>query len=953
MSNPLHEIQRLGQSTWFDNIGRGLITSGELQRMVTDDGLSGVTSNPAIFEKSIAGTHDYDPAMKALVRGGAASAREIYERLAIEDIQWAADVLYPVFRRTQGQDGFVSLEVSPELAHDTQGSIEEGRRLFAAVGRENVMIKIPGTPEGIPAVRQLVGEGIHVNVTLLFAVETYELVALAWMEGLEELIARGGDPRTVASVASFFISRIDTLADERLAALAAAAAPEQRGAIEALRGKAAVANGIMAYARMRDIYASERWQALAERGAQLQRILWASTSTKNPLYARTMYVDSLIAPLTVNTLPAETFAEFRERGKVRGAVTDRWEEAVAEARGTMAALAKAGLSMREVTDALVEDGVKKFMDPFGKLLAAIESKRLELSRSEYGRLSWDLGSETAAAGEALDGWRDGAKIARLWADDPTLWTGSGEEAWLGWLHALEGPRGHVEEARALAAEVAHEGLGHIVLLGMGGSSLCPDLLRRTFGVTPGHPELLVLDSTVPAQIRALERRVDPSRTLFVVSSKSGSTSEPNAFLAYFHERARAALGPEEARRRFVVITDPGSSLHKAAMAERFRAILHGVPSIGGRYSALSAFGMGPAALMGVDVNRFLGSAGVMAHACSPAAPAAENPGVQLGAVLAALAARGRDKLTFVVSPGCAALGAWLEQLIAESTGKLGKGIVPVDQERLGAPAAYGADRLFVYTRLRSRPSPQQDEAVERLAAAGHPVVRIELRDPMDLGQEFFRWEVATAVAGSTLGLNPFDQPDVEASKIATRRYVSAFEETGALPEEPPVYEGDGVRLFARGEHGAAIARAAARGGAAAALAAHLATLRKGDYFAVNAFIEMNAENDSELQALRHAVRDARRTATTLGYGPRFLHSTGQLHKGGPNSGVFLQLTSDDAEDLAIPRSKVTFGVMKQAQALGDFEVLAARDRRVLRVHLGADVAAELARLRTRVAEALG
>ena len=559
--------------------------------------------------------------------------------------------------------------------------------------------------------------------------------------------------------------------------------------------------------------------------------------------------------------------------------------------------------------------------------------------------TWALPADLEAAVSATLGeWTERGRIERLWSRDPRLWTGSDEASWLGWLGIADEQLARIGELRRVAEDVRQAGFRHVLLLGMGGSSLCPEVLAVTFGREPGWPELSVLDSTDPAQVRACEARVDLARTLFVVSSKSGTTLEPNIFKQYFFERVQQTVGPGKAGAQFVAITDPGSKLEKVARADGFRHVLHGLPSIGGRYSALSDFGMVPAALMGLDVGRLLESARGMARAC--AAPARDNPGAALGAILGVLASRGRDKVTLVASPGIHDLGAWLEQLLAESTGKAGKGLIPVDREPLGAPELYGRDRLFAYLRLHSAPDAGQDRAVERLQAAGHPVVRIDVPGPYEIAAEFFRWELATAVAGAILGINPFDQPDVEASKIATRRLTDQFEQTGQLPTETPILEADGIRLYADPRN----AKDLAGGGhtLAGVLRAHLARLRPGDYAAFLAYVEMTAGHEASLQAMRAHVRDRHHVATCLGFGPRFLHSTGQAYKGGPNSGVFLQVTCDDARDLPVPGQRYSFGVVKAAQASGDLEVLAARGRRALRVHLGADVAAGLRALEKAV-----
>ena len=554
-----------------------------------------------------------------------------------------------------------------------------------------------------------------------------------------------------------------------------------------------------------------------------------------------------------------------------------------------------------------------------------------------------------AVDAAIADWKKNDKVKRLWQHDASLWTNEDEGKWLGWLDIVDRQLAAIDDLKKAGADAKQAGFKHALLLGMGGSSLCPEVLRLTFGAIPGYPELHVLDSTDPSQIKAIEAKLDLSSTLCIVSSKSGSTLEPNIYKQYFFERVKEKVGEKEAGNRFLAITDPGSKMQQVAEADHFRHIYFGVPSIGGRYSALSNFGMVPGSVMGLDVLRFLTSTREMVNACGAAIPADANPGVILGAIFGAANKQGRDKLTIIASPGISDLGAWLEQLIAESTGKIGKGIIPVDREHLAKPDVYGDDRVFAYVRLDSAPDKAQDAAVDALEKAGHPVVRIGLPDTYNLGQEFFRWEIATAVAGSIIGINAFNQPDVEASKIETRKLTSEYETTGKLPPESPFFEGDGIKLYADEKNASAL-----KGGSnlAATLKAHLSRIKPGDYFGVLGYITMNQQNEDALQAIRHKVRDSKKVATVLGFGPRFLHSTGQAYKGGPNSGVFLQITCDDAVDLPVPAQKYTFSVVKAAQARGDFSVLAERGRRALRVHLGKDVKSDLAKLSAAIQQAL-
>jgi len=556
---------------------------------------------------------------------------------------------------------------------------------------------------------------------------------------------------------------------------------------------------------------------------------------------------------------------------------------------------------------------------------------------------------SAAVDASFADWKNNNKVARLWKKDASLWSGTDESNWLGWLNITQEQIANLATFRKLAQEVKKAKFRHVLLLGMGGSSLCPEVLRLTFGKIPGFPELHVLDSTDPGQIKALERKLDLRKTLCIVSSKSGSTLEPNILTQYFFERIKAKVGPEKAGSHFIAITDPGSNMQQVAETYHFRHIFPGVPSIGGRYSALSNFGLVPGASMGLDLAKFLKSTQEMVKACGSGTAADVNPGAVLGMILGVAANHGRDKLTFITSPGIFDLGAWLEQLIAESTGKIGKGIVPVDREKLVKPAAYANDRVFAYLRLSSETNKAQEAAVNALERAGHPVLRIVLANKYDLGQEFFRWEIATAVAGSILGINPFNQPDVEASKIATRKLTEEYEANGKLPAEAPFFEAAGIKLFADEQNAAALKNGAKL---ADVLRAHLSRIGPGDYLAVLGYITMNPQNERALQGIRHQVRDARKVATCLGFGPRFLHSTGQAYKGGPNSGVFLQITCDDAVDLPVPGQKYTFGVVKAAQARGDFAVLAERGRRALRVHLGKNVKGDLAKLAKAVQQAL-
>src|SRR3954470_14084 len=832
MSNPLRTLQEYGQSVWLDFVSRELLKSGGLPRLVTEDGLRGVTSNPSIFEKAIGHGDDYDELIAAAERSGDLDPGALFEELAIRDIQDGADALNSVYEQTQRRDGYISIEVSPYLAMHTHETIEEARRLWGNINRRNLMVKVPGTEPGLPAIRTLIGEGINVNVTLLFSQKVYEEVAEAYIAGLEDFVAKGGDPHKVASVASFFVSRIDTLVDETLdKSIAATSDAADKQKLAALKGKIAIANAKLAYQAYQRMFGDERWQRLAQKGAQTQRLLWASTGTKNPSYSDVLYVEELIGPDTVNTMPPATMDAFRDHGTPRASL----DEDVADAQAVMDTLSKAGISINEITARLVEDGVKLFADAADQLYAAVQKKRRTVLGSNLNTMSYKLPKELEdGLKAALENWRKEGKVRRLWAGDASLWTEADEANWLGWLTIVDQQLKAADHLDAFAADIKRGDFSDALLLGMGGSSLCAEVLAESFGSKPGFPRLRIVDSTDPAQIRRIADSVDLPRTLFIVSSKSGSTLEPNIYKQYFYDRVRTASGEAVASQHFVAITDPGSSLEKIARLEKFRAIRHGVTSIGGRYSVLSDFGMVPAAAIGIDTRTFLERTAEMVRSCSASSPPIENPGVLLGAIIGVAAKQGRDKLTVIASPGIASFGAWLEQLVAESTGKQGRGIIPVDAEPVGTPAVYGQDRVFAYLRLGSEQDQEHESAVAALEAAGQPVVRIVVSEAMQIGQEFFRWEMATAVAGAIIGINPFDQPDVEASKVKTRELPDAFEKTGALPEEKPVATLDGIPVFADAANAPALSGAATL---ADALKAHLGRAKAGDYVALLAYID--------------------------------------------------------------------------------------------------------------------
>ncbi len=887
----LAALTAAGTSIWLDQIQRSLITGGELARLMREDSLRGVTSNPAIFEKAILGSADYDEQVAELA-GQGLHARQIYEEIAITDVQLACDVLRGVWDECGGADGFVSLEVEPAFAHDTDKTLAQARDFWARVDRPNLMIKIPGTDEGVPAIEEAVAAGINVNVTLLFSVESYSAIAEAYIRGMERRLD-AGEPLTVHSVASFFVSRVDTEVDKRLAEVGR----------EDLRGTAAIANARAAYVRFKELFQGERFARLLEAGCPVQRPLWASTGVKDPHYPETKYVDSLVAPHTVNTMPMPTLLACEEQLEVTGPTADQ------EPGPELEALADAGIDMGEVTEKLLRDGIAKFVEPFDKLIAGVELTREGIVTGRPPTIASSIPDDLEPALIERIGQATEEDVARrIWQHDESLWGGPGVPEIgnrLGWLTISEKMLEHAPQLNELVEQVKSEGFTDAVLLGMGGSSLGPEVIRRSYGQIPDALRLHVLDSTDPGAVLEVQRSIDLETTLFIVSSKSGGTVETLSHMRHFYE----LCGHDG--NRFVAVTDPGSPLVELANERGFRHVFENDPDIGGRYSVLSYFGLVPAALAGVNVEAMLHSCQVAEQSCSQFGASSENSGLWLGVALGELAHQGRDKATFVVSEQIASFGLWVEQLIAESTGKQGKGILPVAGEPLGEPDAYGDDRVFVYLRDPDDPDPDQDAGVEALARAGHPTITLAVHGAADLGRIFFFAEFAVAVAGWTLGINPFDQPNVQEAKDKTAEVLGA----GELPEVDP---GDPEELFAQSG--------------------------PPHYVAIMAYVNPSERFDAAIDEMRARIRDHTKSTTTFGYGPRFLHSTGQYHKGGPPNGLFLQLIHDGDEDVEIPEAGYGFRHLKNAQAIGDLLTLRDHGLPAVQIRLEGDPADAVRRL---------
>jgi transaldolase / glucose-6-phosphate isomerase len=876
----LAALTAAGTSVWLDQIRRSLITSGELERLERELSLRGVTSNPAIFEKAILGSTDYDEQIAELAATGL-SAREIYDEIAILDVRLACDVLRPIWDENDHGDGFVSLEVEPAFAHDTDATLKQAHEYWERVDRPNLMIKIPGTEAGVPAIEEAIAAGINVNVTLLFSVESYSAIAEAFVRGMERRL-EAGESLDVHSVASFFVSRVDTEVDKRLA----------NSGHEELRGIAAIANARAAYQRFKEIFRGERFAAPRDAGAPVQRPLWASTGVKDPLYPETKYVDSLVGPDTVNTMPMPTLLACAEELDVSGATADQ------DPTEDLERLAGAGIDMADVTAKLLREGIEKFMDPFDALIAGIELTREGIVTDRPRTIKSSLPDELEPPLiERVQKAQREDVARRIWAHDEPLWGGPGVPEIadrLGWLTISEKMMEHASELHEFAESAKADGLEHAVLLGMGGSSLGPEVIRRSYGEVPGGMRLHVLDSTDPGAVRDVEHQVDLDKTLFIVSSKSGGTIETLSHMRYFYERS----GGDGSR--FCAVTDPGSPLAELAKERGFRRVFENDPEIGGRYSVLSYFGLVPAACAGVNIEGMLHQAQVAEQNCAQFDSAQSNSGLWLGCVMGELAQHGRDKLTYAVSEPISSFGLWVEQLVAESTGKHGRGILPVADEPLGAPDAYGDDRVFAYLRNADEPDEAMDAQVEALGRAGHPTATLSVTGgAADLGRIFFFAEFATAVAGWALGINPFDQPNVQEAKDNTARILEE-----GLPE---VDSGSLDELLA---------------GAA-----------PPSYIAILGYVTPSVEFDAAVTDLRVALRERTKCTTTFGYGPRYLHSTGQYHKGGPPNGLFIQLYQRAEEDIEIPEAGYSFEHLKNAQALGDMQTLREHGLPVVRIEI--------------------
>lgn len=930
MSN-LTKLIEYGQSYWIDNLTRSMIKSGELKKRIVKEGLRGQTSNPAIFHKAISESTDYNKQIEKLVREGK-SVLEIYDALTIKDVQDACDLFREVYESSNGVDGYVSLEVSPYLAHNTEQTLSEAKRLFAAVNRPNCYIKIPGTPAGVSAIEQALYEGINVNVTLLFSIKAYEDVTNAYINALERRYAEGKSVDTVTSVASFFLSRIDTLTDQLLSHIIN---PQKDfGNLprpEHLLGKAAVASAKIAYQSFLKIFSGERWEKLAAAGAKVQRPLWASTSTKDPLYPDTKYVDPLIGYNTVNTLPEVTIAAFANHGILE---ENTILKNVEEAHQVLSNLKKLGIDIDLVTTQLMNDGVQKFIEPFDKLMKKLAKERLRILEVKIGTQKFFYGKSESSVKAAMISLNDKqftrrlfAKDSHLWKDDPQL--SAAIKNRLGWL-GVEDFMNKVDEINEFVKNVRADKFSYTVLLGMGGSSLCPEVALQTFGVKKGFLKLFVLDNTSPEAVKHVESQIDLNKTLFIVASKSGSTIESNSFYKYFFNLYKKNK-IENPGKHFIAITDSKTSLEQEAKSKNFRYIFTNPEDYGGRYSALSFFGLVPMALIGINIKEILNSAMRMTQSCMPFIPSDVNPAVSLGVFLGINQKLGKDKTTFVLSPSIKSFGLWVEQLIAESTGKEGKGILPVEGEKLSSSNDYSNDRTFVYMSVKNEKDTAIEKKLASLEKAGYPIVRIMLPDVYALGGEFLRWELATAAACAVMGVNPFDEPNVSESKKNTNDLLTEWKQKGSFVEATPIVKTDSICVYA--DQSLYLSGRSVKD----VLAKFLKLLFPPDYISFLAYFLQTPERNKHLQLIRNNLSRKYKAAATLGYGPRYLHSTGQLHKGGPNKGLYILLTTDSDLKIDIPGSGYDFATLQHAQALGDFRSLNNKQRRVIRIHISGNI----------------
>jgi transaldolase/glucose-6-phosphate isomerase len=924
VSNKIERILELGQSIWYDNIQRCIIRNGELKEMIQRGEIRGLTSNPCSFRKAISDSNDYDTAIAPMALAGW-NCEKIFSQLSVEDIRDAASLFTELYVQTDGKDGYVSLEINPSFSHETEKIVAEARKTWTAVNRPNLMVKIPATESGISAVRQLVSAGINVNSTLIFSEEQYIKAAEAYISGLEDRIASGQPINKIQSVASVYVCWIDSKIDPLLEKIITEGSEEQAAIARELKGKVGIANCQRIYRQFKKIFSGERFNALQKKGATIQRPLWAATGCKNDQYSDTIYIDSLIGENTISSVDPETLKAALDHGCIKAGLpaSDNEIDLV------FSKLASIGISLQNITEELQEEGVNTFENAFNSMLGDL-NKRSDILKKSLG----DLYDPVMSNFKKIE---ENSILPRIFAKDPTVWTFD-IQAYpeirnrLGWLDAHMNTAKNIEEFRSILKSLKENGIRKVLLLGMGGSSLAPEVMALTFKEI-SDLKLEIVDSTDPGQVLEADHSHPTSETVYIISSKSGGTAEVRALLDYFYQRAKDTLG-EKAGSHFIAITDPGTQLERIAKELNFRNIVLSDPAVGGRFSAITPFGVLPATLIGIDPAIVLEKVNAIAKKSTPSNPVASNEGAALGVYMGTAALLGRDKFTILTDPELESFGSWLEQLIAESSGKNGKGIIPVDIEPQTDPSVYAKDRAFVYIQT----SGTQCDFIDQLMKVGQPVLTIKLNDLPDLFAEFYRWEIAISVACSLLEVNAFDQPNVQDSKNRTVAKINEYKEKGVLSEPEVLWEKDGVKVFyslAEAANETLKKELAAAKNPAEFISKFLTIAHSGeDYVAINAYLPRNEDMLHKLQSLRKEILKQTACATTLGFGPRFQHSTGQLHKGGANNGVFIQIVANSPTDVEIPNEGMTFAVLERAQALGDFEALMAVNRRAVRIDLG-------------------
>ena len=906
LKNNSMRLYESGQSVWLDNIQRGSIKNGKLAKDIERGLIRGITSSPSIFRKAITDSKDYENALTPMALANI-DAEDIFTQLMVEDIRNAADQFRNLYIHSMGNDGFVSLEISPLYAHDPERTLSQAKSIWKAVNRPNLMIKIPAAKEIIPVITELTALGINLNLTLLFSPVRYEEAAAAYIAGLRQRLEKGEAIDKIRSVASVFISRVDSKVDSMLA--------EKGISSRNLQGKTAIRNAQRIYNRSLKIFDDENFGEIRNRGGKAQRVLWASTSTKNPLFKPTYYVDSLIGENTVISVPPSTLDALLKSCETKPSLPVSEEEI----ETFFSALQNAGVDIDEVYNQLETEGIAAFVKDYNDTLFSIRS-RCEEIRGNMAQLQNSIE-------ESYQNFDRDSVMRRIFSKDPTVWTYNTQSypeirSRLGWLDTYKNTEAAIPEYVSLRNEIKKEGISKILLIATGGCALAPEVIANVFdGET--DIKLNVIDSTDPLEVAEAQKKHDPRTTLFIVAGKSGISVEVRALMSYFYTKAEEIL-KDKAGSHFIAITDSGSGLEKTAAELGFRQVFHSDISSGGRFSALTAFGILPSILLGLDHQKISPKVSEMMKYCSPSLPVHRNEGAALGTFVGTAALLGKNKLTIITDPEFRFFSPWLEQLIAESTGKEEKGIVPVILEPAPEKLDYANDRAFVYINRDNSCS----EQIQKIRKQGHPVFEIDVDNNYDLFGEFYRWEIAVSVACSILYVNPFDQPDVINGKNCTAAQINEYHQNGTLHEPEPIWKDEQVEIWSTDDLG----DLSNCTGYNEIITRFIANAQSGkDYIAVNAYLPQNAETGIWLQQLRSTILKCTNCATLIGFGPRFLHSTDQLYKGGIENGYFIQIVADHRDDIGIPNENMGFKILERAQSLGDIESLASYGRHVIRI----------------------